>query len=50
MAYYLHWAKDDIMNLEHKERIRFCEEVSKINAKMNAAGEPEKKNIFDIDS
>ncbi|MDO4731795.1 MAG: hypothetical protein Q4B14_06745 [Clostridia bacterium] len=48
MAYYLHWDREDILNLEHKERIRFCEEVSKINAKMNSAGGEEKKNIFDI--
>lgn len=34
------------MNLEHKERARFCKEISKINKRMN--GDSEKKNIFDV--
>lgn len=37
------------MQLAHKERIKFCNEVSKINKKMNAESNKEKKNIFDID-
>jgi len=37
------------MELPHRERIKFCKEVSKINKKMNAESNPEKKNIFDID-
>lgn len=33
------------MKLDHKERVRFCKEASKINKKMNG---DEKKNVFDI--
>ncbi|MGI6778045.1 MAG: DUF6760 family protein [Acetivibrionales bacterium] len=44
LAYYLHWSHEQIMNLEHRERRRWCEEVSKINKKLNE--EPE--NIFDV--
>lgn len=44
LAYYLHWSHEQIMNLEHRERRRWCEEVSKINKKLN--DEPE--NIFDV--
>lgn len=36
------------MNLDHKERARFCEEASKINKRMN--GDSDKKNIFDLDN
>lgn len=32
------------MKLEHKERVRFCREISKINKKMNG----DTKNVFDI--
>ncbi len=32
--------------MEHKERIRFCQEVSKINRRMNQ--DTQKKNIFDV--
>lgn len=49
MAYYTHWSNGEIMQLSHMDRIKWCEEISKINSKINAAsGQEEKKNIFDI--
>lgn len=44
LAYYFHWQHDEIMALSHRERIRWCSEVSKINSKLN--DEPE--NVFKI--
>lgn len=44
IAYNLHWSHDEIMNMEHRDRRKWCEEVSKINKKLN--DEPE--NIFDV--
>lgn len=35
IAYHFHWSYDDIMNMEHWERRRWCEEISKINRKIN---------------
>nr|WP_018212991.1 MULTISPECIES: DUF6760 family protein [Desulfitobacterium] len=35
MGYYLHWSHDQIMELDHKERRRWCMEVSKINKKLS---------------
>ena len=35
LAYYLHWPMDDLMNMDHRERRRWCEEVSSINQKLN---------------
>jgi len=35
IAYHFHWALDDIMNLEHAERHRWVEEISKINRKLS---------------
>ena len=35
IAYHFHWAHDDIMQMEHKDRRKWCEEISKINRKMN---------------
>ncbi len=46
VAYYLHWSHEEVMMLEHKERIRWCKEISSINSKIN--GEDKKKNIFDV--
>ncbi|MDR1627942.1 MAG: hypothetical protein LBR79_04135 [Oscillospiraceae bacterium] len=47
MAYYFHWPHGEVMNLNHKERIKFCNEISKINKKMNGDSNSKSKNIFD---
>ena len=44
IGYYFHWNHDDIMNMPHGERIRWCKEISRINSKLN----DEPKNVFDI--
>ncbi len=44
IAYYFHWDEEKLMNLEHRERKRWCEEISTIHRKVNS--QPE--NIFDI--
>lgn len=36
------------MLLPHKERIKFCGEVSKINKKMNAEANSSRTNLFDV--
>lgn len=35
IAYHFHWNHDDIMNMEHKERRKWCEEITSINLKLN---------------
>ncbi|MFD1955270.1 DUF6760 family protein [Paenibacillus thailandensis] len=35
ISYYFHWPHDEVMNMEHRERAKWCEEISKINRKMN---------------
>lgn len=44
ISYYFHWNHDEIMNMEHRERRRWCEEISKINSDLN----DEPKNIFSV--
>jgi hypothetical protein len=44
IAYYFHWSQEEIMHLEHRERRKWCEEISSINRKLN--DEPE--NVFDV--
>lgn len=46
IAYYFHWTRSEIMNMEHKERAQWCKSISDINQKIN--GEDKKKNIFDV--
>ena len=35
LAYHFHWSYQDIMNIEHRERQKWCQEISKINRKIN---------------
>lgn len=35
IAYHFHWSYHDLMNMEHRERRRWCKEISKINQKIN---------------
>ena len=45
LAYYLHWDYDTLLSLEHNDRRRWCEEVSKINRRLG--GEKE-RSILDL--
>ncbi len=35
LAYYLHWPRAELLELEHGERRRWCREVSAINKKLS---------------
>ena len=35
IAYYLHWPREQIMALDHRERQQWVAEVSKINRQLN---------------
>ena len=36
IAYHFHWSYGDILGMEHAERHRWCDEISKINQAMNS--------------
>jgi hypothetical protein len=44
IAYHLHWPHAELMNVEHQERRRWCEEISKINRRLSDAP----PNIFAV--
>lgn len=46
LGYYLHWDFETILNMEHRDRMRWCDEASKINKQVS--GVEEKKNMFDV--
>jgi hypothetical protein len=48
IGYYLHWSREEIFELPHAERVRWCNEISKINCKINESNGSSKKNIFSI--
>ena len=35
MAYYLHWPYEQMLALEHADRLRWVKEVSDINKRLN---------------
>lgn len=35
IAFHLHWSCDQIMNMEHRERLQWVNEVAKINQRLN---------------
>jgi len=36
LAYYLHWSRDAILDLEHAERQRYLSEVGALNTRIEA--------------
>lgn len=36
VAYHFGWSHDEVLNMPHWERRRWCEEISRINERMNA--------------
>jgi hypothetical protein len=34
VAYHLHWPLDDILDLEHPDRLRYVSEIARINTKI----------------
>jgi len=48
IAYYFHWPHDDIMDMDHRERRRWCEEISKMNRKLNEETDKPGSNPFDV--
>lgn len=35
VAYHFNWSREDVLNMPHWERRRWCEEISAINERMN---------------
>lgn len=48
IAYYFHWSHEALMSMEHRERQRWCEEISRINRNLNEEGSEKKENLFDV--
>ncbi len=38
VAYHFHWPLDTILDLEHADRIRFIEEIGRINRRLSEGG------------
>jgi hypothetical protein len=38
VAYHFHWALDDVLDLEHRERAKYVGEIAKINTRIQSGG------------
>ena len=47
IAYHFKWDHDEIVNMEHSDRIRWCEEISKINSSLNERSKEKSIEVFD---
>lgn len=48
IAHHFHWSHQELMRLDHRERRRWCEEISMINRTLDGASLP--ANPFDVRS
>jgi hypothetical protein len=48
IAYYFHWSHEALMQMEHRERQRWCEEINRINRRLNDDGSEQPENLFDV--
>ena len=44
IAYHFHWSHEELMKLDHVERRRWCDEISRINRALDGAS----PNPFDV--
>ncbi|MBQ0896688.1 hypothetical protein KBX37_26960 [Micromonospora sp. U56] len=35
VAYHFHWSQQEILDLTHEERLRYVEQIARINTRMN---------------
>lgn len=49
ISYYFHWGSEEVMELDHVSRRRWCEEISSINKSLNPSKESKKKEKSILD-
>ena len=37
LAYHFHWSREEILQLEHRERARWVGQITRVNARSNEA-------------
>lgn len=50
ISYYFHWSKEEVMGMEHRNRRKWCSEISLIHQKINPSKEKMGKNIFALET
>ncbi len=45
ISYYFHWSEEDVMSLEHRDRRRWCSQISGINKELSPSKDKKEKSI-----
>ncbi|MGI5979097.1 MAG: DUF6760 family protein [Oscillospiraceae bacterium] len=45
ISYYFHWSHSEVLALDHKQRRRWCEEISSINSSLDPSDSKRGKEI-----
>ncbi len=48
ISYYFHWGREEVMELDHASRRRWCREISEINKSLNPSKKNKEKSILDM--
>ena len=48
ISYYFHWGMDEVMQLDHMSRRRWCSEISEINKSLNPSKKSKEKSILEM--
>lgn len=48
ISYYFHWGNSDVMDMDHRSRRRWCQEISSINQSLSTSKQKKEKNIFEL--
>ena len=46
VAYHFHWPHTELMNLEHRDRRRWCQEISEINKRLDGCRSAAIENVL----
>lgn len=45
ISYYFHWSQNEVLALDHRQRRRWCEEISSINSSLDPSDSKRGKEI-----
>ena len=45
ISYYFHWSQGEVLALDHRQRRRWCEEISSINSSLDPSDSKRGKEI-----
>jgi len=48
ISYYFHWGSEEVLNLDHASRRRWCSEISQINQSLNPSKKKKEKSILEM--